>query len=148
MAKQIKQWTNDDMDIIIPKALDAIMKLQNNNEIDERLQAILITAWVDGYCTAVEESQPEIETDDLIANNDTQPEYPETQIDIIEQEYISEQVEIEQTVTDIAELDVVEYETEQELYADTTDIVEVEVYTETDTTNVAQENAAGFNKWQ
>ena len=70
MAKQIKQWTNDDMDIIIPKALDAIMKLQNNNEIDERLQAILITAWVDGYCTAVEESQPEIETDDLIANND------------------------------------------------------------------------------
>jgi hypothetical protein len=139
MAKQIKEWTNDDMDIIIPKALDAIMKLQNNNEIDERLQAILITAWVDGYCSAVEELQPEIDNNEVM----------EPEIDIIEPEYISEQVEVEQPEYGTTEMDATEYEVGQELYADTNDIVEAEVYTETDTTDAdVQENAAGFNKWQ
>ena len=78
MAKQIKEWTNDEMDALLPKAVESIKKMSPEG-IDDRLMAILITSWVDGYCTCVEENQPEIE-DGNVPDIQTE-EQPETELE-------------------------------------------------------------------
>ena len=132
MAKQIKEWTDADMDVIIPKALEAI-ESQYAADLDDRFKAILITTWVDGYCSAVQDAQPDIpDTNDMEAPAEVEVAQPEIDTTEIEQEVY---------------VDINEVEQEVEVYADTTDTAEV--YNEPDTTETElQENQTGFGKWQ